>query len=69
MSQVHGSPVPKTYKNLCDKIRRANTVLARGETELSEEMEFSVSLDKNFIFRFHIYFSAGFGSYFLVSDT
>ena len=29
----------------------------------------SVSLEKDFIFRFHIYFPASFASYFLVSDT
>ena len=31
--------------------------------------KFSVSLEKYFIFRFHIYFCASFASYFLVSDT
>ena len=36
-----------------------------GETELSEEK--NVSLEKDFIFRFHIYFSASFAFYFLVS--
>ena len=40
-----------------------------GETELSVEKKFSVSSEKDFIFRFHIYFSASFASYFLVSDT
>ena len=35
-----------------------------GETKLFEEKKFSVSLETNFIFRFHIYFSASFASYF-----
>ena len=46
-----------------------NSVALLGETELSEGKKFSVSLEKDFIFRFHIYFSASFASYFLVSNT
>ena len=33
----------------------------------NKTLNFSVSLEKGFIFRFHIYFSASFGFYFLVS--
>ena len=40
-----------------------------GETELCEEEKVSVSFEKDFIFRFDIYLSAIFTSYFLVSDT
>ena len=40
-----------------------------GETELSEEEKVSVSLEKDFIFRFDIYLSASFPSYSLLADT
>ena len=46
------------------KCRRKNV----GVPELSQE-KFSVSLQKDFIFSFHIYFSDSFAFYFLVSDT
>ena len=76
-SQVHGSPVLKTlflqsfswisptrFAELTqfwqDPICRRNTNFRRKK--------FSVSLKKDFIFRFHIYFSASFASFFLVSD-
>ena len=36
-----------------------------GETKPSEEEKFSVSLEKDFIFRFHLYFCASFASYFI----
>ena len=55
-----------------DKIRRALGVLARSnmqETKNFLKKKFSVSLEKYFIFHFHIYFSASFAFYFLVSDT
>ena len=38
-----------------------------GETELSEQ-KVSVSLEKDFLFHFHIYFFASFAFFFLVSD-
>ena len=39
-----------------------------GDQELSEE-KFSISLEKNFMFRFHRNFSTSFVFYFLVPDT
>ena len=51
---------------------RVNLVVARSkiqETQGILKKKFSVSLEKDFILRFHIYFSASFAFYFLVSDT
>ena len=49
-----------------------HTVLAKSK--MQEKQNFlkkktSVSLEKDFIFRFHIYFSASFTFYLLISDT
>ena len=58
--------------SFCGKIRRAHTVLARFKMQDKQNFlkkKFSVSLEKDFIFRFHIYFFASFASYFLVSYT
>ena len=72
-SQIHGSPVSKLfrYKVSGEFLRQDSQSLYSfgkiqnvGEKELSEEKKFSVSLEKDFIFRFHIYFSASFASYF-----
>ena len=56
--------------NFCGKIRRAHSfgkIQNVEEIELSEK-KFSVSLEKDFIFGFPIYFSASLAFYFLVSD-
>ena len=72
-SQIHGSPVSKLfrYKVSGEFLRQDSQsfysfgkIQNVGEKELSEEKKFSVSLEKDFIFRFHIYFSASFASYF-----
>ena len=39
-----------------------------GEIELSEEKKCNVSLEKDFIICFRMYFFASFAAYFLVSD-
>ena len=57
-SSAQNSFILKFLVDFCDKIRRALTVLARfkmKETQNFLKKKFSVSLEKDFIFRFHIY--------------
>ena len=54
----------------CDKFRRADIILARSSTMKVQNFlkkTFTNSLKKNLIFQFHLYFSASFTFYFLVS--
>ena len=70
-SSAQSSFITKFLVNFCDKICRAHTVLARSKMQEKQNFlkkKFSVSLEKDFIFGFHIYFSGSFASYFLVSD-
>ena len=58
--------------NFYDKIHRVHIVLARSRMQEKQNFlnkKFSVSLEKGFIFHFHIYFIASFAFYFLLSDT
>ena len=60
------------HVRLIDKIRRAHAVLARSKMYQIQNFlkkNFNVSFEKDFIFQFHIYFSASFAFYFLVSNT
>ena len=71
-SNAQSSFIPKFLVDFCDKIRRAHAVLAKCKMKEAQNFlkkKFSVLLEKDFIFRFHICFSASFASYFLVSDT
>ena len=61
--------ITKFPVNLCDKIRRTHTVLARSKMYPKQNLpqkKLSVSLDNDLIFRFRLYFSARFAFYFLV---
>ena len=74
MTNLHQSLVfnTKFLANFCDKIRRAHTVLARSKMQEKQNIlrrKFSVSLEKDSMFCFHIYFSASFPFYFRVSYT
>ena len=76
--QVHGSPVLKALV-----LQSFSWISATRFAELIQfwqdlkcrrnrtfwRKKFNVLLEKDFIFRFHIYFSASFASYFLVSDA
>ena len=69
---AQGSPTQKFELDFCDSLCRTHTVWARSkpyEPQNFLKTIFSVSLKKDFIFQFHLYFSASFGFYFLDSYT
>ena len=60
--------ITKFRVTFCHKIRRVHTVLARSKMyEEFLKKTFNILLEKDFIFRFHIYFSGNFRFFFLVS--
>ena len=59
-SSAQRSFIPKFLVDFCNKICRADTVLARSKVQKAQNFpkkNFGVSLDQDFIFQFHIYFS------------
>ena len=57
-SSAQSSFIPKFLPDFCDNIRRAHTVLARSKMQRTQNVlqkKFSVSLEKDSIFCFHIY--------------
>ena len=56
-NKYQSSFIGKFLVDLCDKVCRAHTVLPRSKTQENQNFlrkKFSVSLEKDFIFRFHI---------------
>ena len=71
-SSAQKNSIQKFELDFCDNICRTHTVWVKSKTYEAQKFlkrKFSVSLKKDFIFQFHIYFSAIFAFYFLVSYT
>ena len=70
-SSAQSSFIIKSPVNICHKIRRTHKTLARSkmwEKQNFLKKKLSISLEKDFIFCFHTYFSASFAFYFFVSN-